>query len=242
MSTGVQRIERATTCVDDERSVLRTEREAFRDLREFLRSRQPVSATDGGALVTRTVTQGRGSTAEFIDTYRQTVMAVDHYESEYSEPIEENLAMELGPEITTAIRTNAELNPFLYRKLLIAIDESLRRRSRLLDVLTTEHNCLQTAIEECRTLDRQLAGVPDCHVGAVPFGELERNWDRLTELEDRCERLLRSRQRFIAERRSHPLDIADHVSFNEYLYGTLDSRFPVLETGLELFDRIDSHR
>lgn len=239
MKTGLCLIERAITCVDDERSILESEREAFRELREFLRSSQPVNTTQGGEPATRTIVQSRGSTAEFVDTYRETVMEVDHYESNYGEPIDENMAMELGPEIPTAVRSNAELNPLLHGQLQIAIDDSLQRRSQLLNVLDDERNCLQQAIEAYRTLDRRLDDLPDCRIDVMSFDELEHHWNRLSDLKERCEQVIRTRQQFIVQRRTSALDHDDHVSFNDYLYGTLESKFPVLKTGLELFDRID---
>jgi len=242
MTTEIRRIERAITCVDDERAELQTERQAFRELREFLRSTQPVSTTHKGAPAAHTVAQSPGSTAGFVDAYRRTVMEVDHYESHYGESLEENVAMELGSEIATAIRANAELNPLLHWQLQVAIAGSLRRRSRLLEVLDDERNSLRTAIEDCRTLDRRLEGVPERRISDMVFDELECHWNRLSDLKDCCEQLIRSRQQFIPERRTSGLDLDDHVSFNDYLYGTFESRFPVLETGLELLDRIDNHR
>lgn len=242
MTTEIRRIEQAITCVDDERSELQSERQAFRELREFLRSNQPVSRTHEGAPAAQTVVQSRGSAAEFVDAYRKTVMEVDHYESHYGESLKENIAVELGSEIATAIRANAELNPLLHWKLQVSINGSLQRRSQLLDVLDGERDCLQTAIESCRAVDQRLDTVLDCRIDIVSFDEVERRWNQLTDLEDRCEQLVRSRQQFIAERQTSALNIEDHVSFNDYLYGTLKSRFPVLETCLELLDRIDTHR
>ncbi|PGF13862.1 hypothetical protein CP556_22430 [Natrinema sp. CBA1119] len=194
--------------------------------------------THEGTPAAQTIVQSRGSTAEFVDAYRKTVMEVDHYESHYGESLEENIAMELGSEIATAIRANGELNPLLHWQLQVAIDRSLQRRSQLLEVLEGERNSLQTAIKDCRTLDRRLEGVPDCRISAMMFDDLECHWNRLSDLKDCCEQLIRSRQQFLAERRTSGLDIDNHVSFNNYLYGTLESEFPVLETGLELLDRI----
>lgn len=242
MTTGIRRLKRAVTCVDDERSILQSERAAFRELREFVRSTQPVSMSHGGAPTARTVVQSRGSTAEFVDVYRETVMEVDHYESQYGEPVEENMAMELGAETATAIQANTELNPLLHRKLQVAIDESIQQRSRLLDVLDGERTSLRRVLEDYQTIDRRIGEIPDCRADVAPFEELERHWNRLSDLEDCCEQSIRSRQQRIAERQTSALDLDNHVTFHDYLYGTLDSRFPVLETGLELLDRIDRRR
>lgn len=242
MTTEIRRIERAITCVDDERSILQSEQQAFRKLREFLRSSQPVSMTHGGAPAARTIVQTRGSTTKFVDVYRDTVMGVDHYESHYGECLEENIAIEFGPEIATAIRANTELNPLLHQQLHVSINESLQRRSQLLETLDGERDSLRTAIENCRTLDRQLEGLADCRIDVIPFDELECHWDRLSDLEDRINKLMYSRQNFIMKRRTSRFDDNDHVSFNDYLYGTLESKFPVLKTGLKLLDQIDRRR
>lgn len=242
MVTETRRIERAMTCVDDECSVLQSEREAFRELREHLRSIRPVSSTGGGTLVTQTVVQDRESTAEFVDAYQKTVMGVDHYESHYGESVGENMAMELGAEIATAIQANAELNPLLHRKLQVAIEEAIQRRFRLLDILDDERICLRTALKDYRRVERRIDEMADCRASAAPFEELERRWNRLSDLEERCEQSIRSRQQYITERRTSALEFDDHVTFNDYLYETLESRFPVLKTGLELLDRIDRHR
>lgn len=242
MTAELRRIEQAITCVNDEHSVLQSEQEAFRELREFLRSNQSVSMTQGGVPAARTVVQSCGSTREFVDVYRETVIRIDHYKSQYGESVEENMAMELREGIMTGVRANAELNPLLHRQLQIAVDESLQRRSQLLGILDGERDCLQRAIEDCQTFDRRLDDVPDCRIDVMPFNVLERHWNRLSNLEQRCERVIRRRQQFIVDRRTSDLDLDDHVSFNDYLYRPLESKFPVFETGLELLDRIDHHR
>jgi len=181
-----------------------------------------VSSTDGRALVTRTVVQNRESTAEFVDAYRKTVMGVDHYESHYGESVGENMAMELGAEIATAIRANAELNPLLNRKLQVAIDEAIQRRSRLLD---DERIYLRTVLEDYRRVERRIDEMPDCRASAAPFEELKRHWNRLSDLEERCEQSIRSQQQCITERQTSVLELDDHVIFNGYLYETLESGF-----------------
>lgn len=228
-------------CVDEERSVLTREREAFRELKEAIRSNRPVRSTPGDVSTMRTIVETRGSTATVARAYRKTVMATDHYESQYGESLEENVSMELGPAVASALQANAELNPLLHRNLLLAVDGCLEKRSNLLGTLETERESLRNAIDDCRDIDRRLDEIPECRIATLSFDELETHWQRLNVLEGRCERVVRSRQRFLTERRSARLTV-DDASFNDYLYAALDSTFPVLETGLELRERIDWRR
>lgn len=169
-------------------------------------------------------------------------MATDHYESEYGESLEDNVAMELGPEIADAIRSNTALNPLLYRNLRLSIDLSREKRCRVLDVLDTGRESLRDALEECREIDRRLVAIPDRRIDALPFDDLEDRWTHLNDLKDRCERIANARQRFVADRRLNSLEIDDHISFNGYLYATLNSRFPVLKTVAETIEQIDRRR
>lgn len=169
-------------------------------------------------------------------------MGVNHYESQYGEPTEDNIAMELGTDISTVIRANTEIDPLVYQKLLLAIEECLQKRSQLLDVLISERDYLETTIQDCRRIDHQLAEIPHCRTDGVTFDKLEHQWNQLIDLENRCEQLVQSRQQFIADRRTGTLEINDYGSFNRYIYESIDTQFPVLETVLELREEIERRR
>jgi hypothetical protein len=181
-----------------------------------------------------------GQLDRLTEAYRETVMAVAHYEEEYDEPIEVNMNAELGEEIATAVFDGGALTPQLKRGVLQQCDEGRARREELLEAIDREERRLSRAGRELHEIDAALEAERPEHVTRLSFEELSRRWDELGEVEGRCQDL-------IEERQTSPG--ADQftrgntdLSFREYVYSSLPTAHPVLSDGTRLLDRIQETR
>jgi hypothetical protein len=197
--------------------------------------RRPATAAHPGpAVVDDHAGASRSASMEAIrDAYRETVMAVPHYEEEYDEPLEEHLAQEFGVELGVAIAQSDAVTPQLQQALATASIRSRDERAELLDRLDEERNSLREAsrsleeiCEAVRTVEQSLSRRAD--------RELAEAWGRLEELEGDCRTLLRERQCNL-----EPEQAGRSMGLQEYLYATSPWTYPILGDGLDGIDRIE---
>lgn len=245
--TLLTRIPDAITVVGQERERTAAEREAFE---RFARRAMALELTEsqlsrgadrrpgttlhqGPAVIDSQVANHPSAPIEEIrDTYRETVMAVPHYEEEYDESLEEHIAQEFGTEIGIAVSQSETVTPQLRDALVSASIEARDERADLLRRLDEERQSLQdasTSLEEIheavRTVEESLSRRAD--------RELADAWDRLEELEGECRTLLRERQCRIDR------DESDRALWlQEYLYASQEWTYPVLSDALGGIDRI----
>lgn len=243
MTVSLCRIEAGIACIDDERSRLRAERQAFHQFRKAVRSIQPATGEKVASSPQAVAVQTQAaSTKNLLETYRETVMATDHYDSHYGESLEESLREEFTPQIARALRTTDRVTPLLHRKLFAAVNNCIERRSNLLEMLKDERESLRSVRSELRDVSEQLAGIPDCRLTMLSFDELEANWRQLDELERRCDNLLERRQWFITKARADSIEIDDPTVINEFLYQSMDSYYPAFKAILDVLGRIEERR
>lgn len=196
---------------------------------------RPATALQPGAAVVDdyAASPDSASMEEIRDVYRETVMAVSHYEEEYGESLEEHLAQEFGTELGIAISQSETVTPQLQQALVTASIQSRDERAELLDRLDEERHSLQEAshsLEEIcdavRTVEQSLSQRAD--------RELAEAWDRLEELEGDCRTLLRQRQCKL-----DPKGKGREMGLQEYLYATAPWTYPILGDGLAGVDRIE---
>jgi hypothetical protein len=176
-------------------------------------------------------TGGRSaSLADVEQAYRETVMAVPHYEQEYDEPLIEHLAAEFGTEIGIAVSQSDTLTPQLQEALIAASIQSRDERAELLERLDDETQRLEktsTSLDElCEaisTVEASLAQRADC--------ELADAWERLEVLEGDCRTLLQDQQCRIDGTNSE-------ISLQEYLYAPQEWTYPTLGDSLAGIDRV----
>lgn len=177
-------------------------------------------------------TTATSATTAIQDAYRETVMAVPHYEEEYDESFEEHVAQEFGADIAVALSENDVVTPQLRDALVTASLQARDERSDLIARLETERERLQTtstSLEQMQdaiaTVEASLSRRSDC--------ELADAWDRLEELESDCRTRLRQRQCQIASDGRE-----GGVELQEYLYATQDWTYPILGDSLAGIDRV----
>lgn len=178
------------------------------------------------------------------EAYRETVMGVSHYETEYDESLQENLAAEFGDDVAVALCETAQLTPPLREALVAKSREAYEERRKLLDTLDAEETSIDDARERLAELDaareRIERDVLDRPSGTLSFHEVYDAWRRLGELDTECEELLADRQRFVHE--TGALGSLDATDFYDYVYGSIDVTHPVLAAGMDLCDRLRAAR
>lgn len=245
-----------TTARRERRRVL-DERDAFEEFSARVADLDPAPAKlttagfDGSVVgVNRVDTvagSGRGGDVRLrrvLAAYRDTVMSLPHYRSEYDETIPESLAAELGPDTATSLASNGTLSTGAQSALVERSRRAATARSDLADAIGAEIDALTDAEAELACVDRRrrrliehLDGVEHNRTGAAIDV-----WDRLDGLERECEELAAGRQRVLDDPPMAP-DLGserdEDRAFYSYLYGGTDGpQFPVLAQVSELAERV----
>jgi hypothetical protein len=157
--------------------------------------------------------------ATIRSAYRETVMAVDHYETVYGDGLPESLAAEFGPELAVAIGDGAggAFTPQLRGALLDAAGESRDDRTRFLDTLDAEIESLRAAENAFGELFGRLGDQPEGAPAAPAPGD---------GIVDRLETIAAGRQ----ERLNRRPDVrrVDGHDLCSYLYADAGWTYPVL--------------
>lgn len=250
---AVAHLRSAVTTLDEERSRLAAEREAFLEfagrLAELdLGAEQPI----GSRTETRTRKQPVTVVADTDDhgyrrverAYRETVMAVPHYEEDYDEPLSTHMRTELeGPE-TQAMLERETANPVIRDTLVGRARAAALSRDDLLSTLETERESLLAAIDLRSELTDSLDSLREIPPLDRSFGGLLAVWHRLDDIEERCDDHIEQRQEQIqATTIDQPRTAESSVgTLPEYLYESLDVTYPVLHDYLGIRQEVQSER
>jgi len=175
----------------------------------------------------RRVTADGGTANKVLDTYRETVMAVPHYESEYDEPPGKNMAAEFGEEVAIAVLGTDTMSAPLQQALVSNAEEAAWRRGEFLDTVEKESARLRSLDEDLTAIVDELEAIQSGNHSTEVSPEVS-----LDRLETRCETLLCTRQNHIHD---DPVNRQARYSENapnlqEYLYSSLSITYPVLST------------
>jgi hypothetical protein len=227
-----------------ERDRTRTERRAIGRFADRVESIDSVAdpTTSGGIGATQSLAGASADAGlkQVRKAYRETVMAVPHYDEEYGDSLPESIAEEFGPDVAQAVCDGAVLSPQLRDTLIARSDAARTKRRSLEEAVEAELADIDRVGARLDRIDRERRALGR-HLGDSPdYGALADVWTRLGDLEDRCESALCDRQETIHD---PPLRAGDRLpSFYDYLYVPLDVSHPVLAAGTELLDRIQSDR
>jgi hypothetical protein len=236
----------ARSLLDEERGRIADEAEAFeafaRRVADVDVETTPVA--DGGpAMTTAMETSQAGDGLEAVrDAYRETVMAVPHYEAEYDESLSTNMSLEFGEDVASAVARGSALTPQLKGTLVERSRTARRQRRALLRQLDGEAEALdeaETTLEHCR---RSASRIEDTDLADCSFDELAAEWRLLEDRRVAAEALLEERQETVQERERETGSRPGGPSFEEYLYEPLDATYPVLAETTSLVERIESAR
>jgi len=247
--------------IPDARAALRRERERAGDERDaFARFARRVANLDttaagrtpgttgtnqgpGPGVGTLALAGGAGSpgddrVAQARRAYRDTVMAVPHYEEEYAESLSENVSAEFGESVAIALEGAEAFTPGLRRTLIEGAETARERRNSLVRAIEQEEASLRTA---AGTLSDVECGVESASEGPtlpLSFEQLMDRWGRLYDMEQECETLLEERQESIQAGYGVPLRLDGPISLQEYLYDSLPVTHPVLAEATRLLESV----
>lgn len=246
---ALQHVSRARSEVAEEQSRTARERDAFAKFAQRVAKLDPspsghqIAAPEGA---TATVAMAGNTPSDdrleaVRDAYRETVMAMPHYEEEYAEPLGYHLREEFGEEVATAVTGGSRLTPELKQVLVRRARESSHERGRLMDRLDREAEALDSAADELETIERVVHETDDVTLDDRDFRALADEWHRLGEFESRLTRLLERRQEAL-QSQWEASDLSGLRSLQHYLYADLETGFPILADGAVLADRLTATR
>jgi len=222
-------VRRARNALAAERERTVAERNAFRAFERRIAGLSP-QRLDGGSPTGFARSLSRASSRSALDrvrdAYRETVVALAHYDEEYGEPLLENLGAEFGEEIGAAVAGSGVFTAELKTALCSGARDAASRRATFLGVLDEEREALDDAARELRDVGDAAAALA---VDDTSFTSLRDTRDDLCELCGHCEALVADRQETLrAPRAGGRWRTDEDLSLNEYLYDALDVTYPVL--------------
>jgi len=225
-------IDSALDRVETERTELDMEREALRRFADRVREIDPSrpKAVPAGVPSLSSGVRSTDAMEQVRAAYRETVMAVPHYEEAYDEPLATNLAAELGPDLTTAVCSDRDVSvtPQFRAAVAGAAEEAASRRGTFLGTLDTERESLRHArrsLDELGCAVRVLVDGDEATLSAA-------------EVLDRLEGVTTKRQRLL-----HGRTLPSHIEAHglcSYLYGEMQWTYPVLAVAAILRAKLDA--
>lgn len=217
--------------VQRELSLFQAERRRFDEFREAVSRIQPTQNESADASKT---------TQDLVAKYRETVMSTPDFEAVYDETLGEHIEQELSPAVAESLLSDQPFTQKDKRKVLVTTSAAIERRDQIIDGLDTEIESLQTAMDEVENIESEVTSLPPCSVMSLSFEVYLRTWKTYEELEERCNCLLTDRQQYLTELKRDGWVSEGEYIFNEYLYGNLETSYPVLSAVTRLNHRIKS--
>lgn len=239
-------VKRARDSVVLERNRLLDEYDAFEEFADRVEGVSLPAHSDGGQPTGGSLiadTRSSGSTRGIRDAYRDTVMAVPHFETDYDEPLDEHVAAEMSPELAEVIVNGSHLTPTIRRSIVVSARNAASDRRVVVDHLEREIADLKEASDRLDSIAEQFEVTEGTGLVDRTFPDLQARWRRLGDLRTECESLLTRRQTQLREQASVRFS-PNHspVDVSRYLYSALDVDFPVLSTGTIILDQIEAER
>jgi hypothetical protein len=248
-------VERALDIVEAEIALLQRERNAFE---RFLRRVEQVQVgTAAAGSVGRTAPEESGTAParatlvtgdtpdglrEVRTAYRETVMAVSHYDREYGESLAEHAAAELGETVAAQLVSGAAPAPVVKRAVVGAAGEARDSRKELAAVLDRERESLQGVETDLDEIERTVYELGRQASNAARSSELAAIDADLEAAEKRCTDLLNRRQKLVHGRSTAAVSGVEGDSLARYLYSGLETRCPALADIAACLDSIRTHR
>lgn len=232
---GLSYLSAARDTVAEERSRVAAEVGAFDRFADRIAEAEPepagqVARPSGTTVLVDPGDDGLGAVRQ---AYRETVMAVDHYDDDYDEPLADHMREELGPDVATAVVNGPGFTPGLQHALVDAATSAREDRRSMVRDLDGEAEALSEASDALSDARESVEGVRS-EPQFAGFDALVDRWQRLGEIEAACVRAVRDRSRSVADRNAHDLV--------EYLYDDLPVPAPVLAEAADILDDIREER
>jgi len=225
-------VNRALDRLETERTEINHECEALQRFADRVREidlNQPASASAGVPSLS-SESHSTDAMEPVRAAYRETVMAVPHYEEVYEESLPRNLATELGPDLTTAVCSGHDVSvtPHLREAIAEAAERAASRRATFLGTLDTERESLRHARRSLNQIKCAIQSRLDGDEASLSVAEVF----------DRLEGVTTKRQRLLHER-TLPSHIEVH-GLCSYLYDQMQWTYPVLAVAATLRDKFEN--
>lgn len=200
---------------------------------------EPFPATANG---TRTATLVRSTEPSRLsrvrEAYRETVMAVSHYEPEYGDSLAESLETEFSPELAAVLARGSELTAPVYQQLRREVTHSRQNRANGRRLVAAERAALTEIRTTLEGISDELDDLDVCPSEQWTTDALLVGWDRLQDLRRQCDELATERQRGVQEYVREYSEFTAREGFEAYMYPTLPSNHPGLAAIAVVGDRI----
>jgi hypothetical protein len=206
----------AESVLDQEYEEVDAERRAFEEFRERVAGIETIANASAIPATRAPLTENRSRAPERVrSAFRETVMAVEHYDEVYGESLVEHVAAELADELAAGLRRDAHLHftPLFKRTLLTAIDSAIDQRETFCSILAGERESLTRSRDGLLTISDELDGT------RVPAGAK-------IDLTEALDEIASQRQETFAGRTASPRTNGHDLC--AYLYGDCNWTYPVL--------------
>lgn len=239
--------EQAITLAEEEIELLEAETDAFE---RFLANLRDVETNSSGTVTSGVPPVGtvdvKPVPVEGLRTvrkaYRETVMAVPHYEEEYGDTFHESVAEELGEVLAGHIADGEVLTAPVYRALTAASEEARDNRRAFLRHLHHERDSLRDIEAELNDTERRVADLAERARAASRSPQLASIDTELASLERQCVTVANRRQSTIHGRSVRTLSGIDGTSLVRYLYTGMETVMPALSDTATLLNTIRYQR
>lgn len=245
---SVAYLKSARSELEEDQSRTASERDAFMEFGRRVSDlpaevTEPAGIPAGGTASAIGTTQGSDTAMDKVQqAYRETVMAVPHYEEEYGESLRENMTIEFGEDFAASVGAGSQFTPVVQQVLVAKTREATVERSRLIKAHRREDESLAKAEDTFSKLQSTLMRYHPDKLRQASYQTLIERWDELDSLENQCSDAVDARQRRL---QTEPIDQGGPTNapaFVEYLYGALDVDYPVLATGASFLEQIRTSR
>ncbi|AGN02443.1 hypothetical protein L593_12520 [Salinarchaeum sp. Harcht-Bsk1] len=238
-------VRRARSAVSFERERLLDEYEAFLAFADRVANIPVAPRPDGGRPMGPLVSKAPEDSGlvQVRDAYRDTVMDVPHFDTDYDESMKEHMSTELSPELASAVVEGSQFTPAIRNPLVASAKSAAHDRRVLADQLDDERSDLEDAEDRLTDLSQRFEVTGGEGLVDRTFPDLQARWDRLNGLQDDCSAMLARRQAQLRDRTpSSGTRLQSPTAVSDYLYADLDVDFPVLSAGTRLMERIEEEK
>jgi len=234
------RIDAAEAIVSTELETIQTETNAFESFLMNVRRLEPtgsVSLGTGGTLATATSFTGFDPAA-IRQAYRETILAMAHYDSEYGEHLLDNVEIEFGESVRAVLESEMALPPMTVGVIETAAEQAVTERQDFSRVLSEELESLERIRDQLGDIEARFHELTEAIDQPDSPSSDDRN--RLETLAKECQTLSVDRQETLHHRSAPYISGIGDRSLVAYLYHDCEHQFPALIEIADVAGRINS--
>lgn len=176
------------------------------------------------------VNSGEDEIDKIETAYKETVMAVPHYDKEYGDTYFESITAEFGPEMAVRLSDSNYFAPAHKLVLLGKIDDIVKQRQTLKDIVELEQSSIKSAKNKFKTIGGRIESLPSQDFRTCKIKTLEQHLANTTELIEKCDTIASNRQEEIARRENRLAASTEVGDLHSYFYQSHDFNFPILSS------------